>query len=133
MVAGGQVDQIVNIARLGVLNLTVKRHLSVFRDVRQLVVFLAVALAVGVVLSFIVWRVRQPAKMTGDFNIAVAKFGEVQGSENAEMIASDRAANISNVLFNFLGREYDASGMGLDVQVAHKNMPLVIGSKDAEI
>ena len=86
VVAGGQVDQIVNIARLGVLNLTVKRHVSVFRDVRQLVVFLAVALAVGTVLSFIVWKGRQPAKMTGDFNIAVAEFGQV--AENAEMMTS---------------------------------------------
>ncbi len=130
VVSGGQVDQIVNIARLGVLNLTVKRYLFLFKDVRQLITFLVSVLLVITATATLYWRVEQPAKMTGDFNIAVATFGE--GTGDGETRKSGRASTISNRLFSFLDSEFSTSNLGIDVQLAHKNMPLVTDDRDAK-
>ena len=68
-------------------------------SVKALVILLAgLALTAGVVLG---WRylAHKPAVMTGDFNIAVAEFGEVtdQGLQ-----ASAQSRQISQQLFDFL-------------------------------
>lgn len=129
MITGGQVDQIVNVARLGVLNLTVKRYLYVFKDVAQLIVFLLVLAVVGVAIGYGVWRGQQPRVMTGDFNIAVADFGEVD-NEGRLRVTSD-SSKISQALANYLDSEYTSGDFGLDVQVSHERMPLVEEDREA--
>lgn len=131
MVTGGHVDQIVNVARLGVLNLTVKRYLYVFKDVVQLVVFLTAVVLVGLVAGYFVWQAQQPTRMRGDFNIAVAKFGEV-GSDGRLRTTGD-SAKISRALANYLDSEFSTSDFGLMVEVGHERMPLVEEDRQARI
>jgi len=129
MITGGQVDQIVNVARLGVLNLTVKRYLYVFKDVAQLVVFLLAVAVVGVAIGYAVWRAQQPQVMTGDFNIAVADFGEVDS--NGRLRITSDSSKISRALANYLDSEYTSGDFGLQVQVSHDRMPLVEEDRQA--
>lgn len=123
MVTGGHVDQIINVARLGVLNLTVKRYLYVFRDVAQLITFLTAVVLVSMVIGYLAWRAQQPTTMTGNFNIAVAQFGEV-GSDGKIHVSGD-SAKISQALANYLESEYRTTDFGIEVEVSHAHMPLV--------
>lgn len=126
VVTGGHVDQIVNIAKLGMLNLTVRRYLYVFRDLKQLIVTLAALILVLAVTTGIIWKVRQPAVLDGEFNIAIAEFAESPPS--AQPIA---AAVASEMLFNTLTDEYRGGRFG-DVQVGHARMPVVSDAGEAE-
>jgi tetratricopeptide (TPR) repeat protein len=130
MVTGGHVDQIVNVARLGVLNLTVKRYLYVFKNVAQLVVFLTAVVLVAMVAVFLLWRAQQPAELSGDFNIAVAKFGEVDN--DGKLRVTRDSAKISQALANYLDSEYSTTDFGLVVQVSHDRMPLVEEDRQAQ-
>ncbi len=94
-----------------------------FRDTRQLVIFISIFLLVSGGIAGGYWYSKQPSKMTGNFNVAVAQFGEIQ--ENGSIKSSLHAEKISSTLFGFLDSEYQASGLGLDVQISHKNMPLI--------
>lgn len=102
-----------------------------FRDTRQLVIviFVFLLLSGGIVVGY--WYSKQPATMTGNFNIAIAQFGEIQ--EDGSIKSSVNAEKISSTLFGFLDSEYRASGLGLNLQVSHKNMPLVTEDMEAEI
>lgn len=126
IVTGGQVDEIINIARLGVLNLTIRRYLYVFRDVRQLLVFLAVVVLGITAVIYLRWLSNQPAVMTGDFNIAVAQFTEEPASANPIT-----APIVSQMLFNFLENEYQLSGLG-NVQVAQDKIGVVTEANEAK-
>ncbi len=126
IVTGGQVDQIVNIARLGVLNLTVKRHLSVFRDVKQVALFLSFLLAIGTGIGFGAWRLSQPGRMSGDFNIAVAEFSELPEAPDPTL-----APIASQMLFSFLDAEYELGEFGLEIQVAHDKIGAIPGAAEA--
>jgi tetratricopeptide (TPR) repeat protein len=123
---GGHVDQIVNIAKLGMLNLTVRRYLYVFRDLKQLIVTLAALILVLAVTAGIIWKIRQPAVLDGDFNIAIAEFAE--SPPTSQPIA---AAVASEMLFNTLTDEYRGGRFG-DVQVGHARMPVVSDAGEAE-
>lgn len=105
-------------------------HLYFFKDLKQLAFFLLFTLLVVSGISSGIWYANQPRKMAGTFNIAVAQFGEI--SENGEIKPSAHAEKISSTLFNYLDSEYRASGLGLTVQVSHKNMPLIIEDAQAE-
>ena len=76
------------------------------------------------------WYAIQPKEMTGDFNIAVAQFGEIQ--PNGDIKPSAQAEKISSALFNFLDSEYRTTGLGFTVEIAHKNMPLILEESQAE-
>ena len=102
----------------------------IFRDTKQLAIFIVTVLLVAGGITFSIWYSLQPRRMTGNFNIAVAQFGEI--TENGSVQSSARAEKISSTLFNFLDSEYRASGLGLSVQVAHQNMPLIIEDAQAE-
>jgi len=114
VVTGGQVDQIINIARLGVLNLhlTQKKYLSIFRDVKQLLIFISIVLLVAAGVTYSVWLSNQPRRLDGEFNIAVAEFIEKPVTKNPET-----APGISQNLYSFLDREYES--FEADVQVTH--------------
>jgi tetratricopeptide (TPR) repeat protein len=129
IVTGGQIDQIINIARLGVLNLTVKKSYFAFRDVKQQGLFLATVILVGIVIYGIYWYFSQPGVMDGDFNIAVAQFGEV--TENG-VESSAMATQLSNRLFDFLDSQFGATDFDFDIQVTHKNIPIIVGDTEAE-
>lgn len=102
----------------------------VFRDTKQLIITIVTLLLVMGSISGGYWYSKQPRKMTGNFNIAIAQFGEIQADGSVK--PSAKAEKISSTLFNFLDSEYRASGLGLTVQVAHKNMPLIIEDSQAE-
>jgi tetratricopeptide (TPR) repeat protein len=102
----------------------------VFRDTKQLIISIIAFLLVTGGVSGGYWYSKQPEKMTGNFNISVAQFGEIQADGSIKPSAN--AEKISSTLFNFLDSEYRASGLGLTVQVAHKNMPLIIEDAQAE-
>lgn len=127
IVTGGHVDQIINIARLGVLSLTVKKYFYVFRNVRQVVAFLLIVLLAGAGIAYGVWRASQPQWMDGDFNIAVAEFVEVPGSTRPTI-----APIVSRMLSNFLDDEYELSEFELTVQVQHDKIGVVHGPVEAE-
>lgn len=130
LVTGGQVDQIINIARLGVLNLTVKRYLYVFRSAWQVAVTLLFLLLVGGGVWYGVWRSGQPRRMTGDFNIAIAQFGQV--TDQGKIERTGQTKSISNALFHYLQSAYRAAEFGLEVQLTQKNIPLIEEDADAE-
>jgi tetratricopeptide (TPR) repeat protein len=130
VVTGGQVDQIINIARLGVLSLTVKRYFYVFRTIRQVIAFLAIIVLVGAGIAFGVWRAAQPEPFPVDsdsFNIAVAEFAEIPESPNPAI-----APIVSSQLFNFLDSTYRLDEFGLKVRVRHEKIGIIHGPAEAE-
>ena len=129
VVTGGQVDQIINVAKLGVLNMTVKKSYFAFRDIKQLALFLSTILMVAVFIYGGYWYLSQPIEMDGDFNIAVAQFGEV--TENG-VEKSTTATQLSDRLFGFLDSEFADLDFGVDIQFTHKNIPIIIEESEAE-
>lgn len=105
-------------------------NIYLFKDIKQLALFLAFLLFLSAAISGAYWYSKQPQKMTGNFNIAVAQFGEIQ--EDGSVVPSAKAQTIRNMLFNFMDSEYRASGLGLTVQVTQKNMPYIAEVAEAE-
>lgn len=96
---------------------------------RAVIVILA-AVAIAAVVSLYLYRIAQkPAQMTGDFNVAVAQFGEVT---DEGIVSSALATQISKLLFDFLDSEYKATDFGLDIQVAHKKIGVLTEDREAE-
>lgn len=104
-------------------------NIYVFKDVRQLVVFLGFLILVSGTIGGTYWYSIQPKKLTGDYNIAIAQFGEIQ--EEGKIKPSQNAEKIRMKLFRGLQSEYDGSVLGFSVQVENKNMPLVTTDSDA--
>lgn len=102
-----------------------------FRDTKQLVIVIVVFLLLIIGIAGGYWSSKQPSKMTGDFNIAVAQFGEIQADGTIK--PSVHAEKISSTLFGFLDSEYQASELSLSVQVSHKNMPLITEDIEAGV
>ena len=127
IVTGGQVDQIINIARLGVLNLTLKKYFYFFRDVKQLLTFLLIVIAVSAGIGYVVWAVAQPDRMVGDFNIAVAEYAEIPESPNPII-----APIASQILFNYIDNEYQDDDLDIKVKVQHDKIPVIGEVAEAE-
>lgn len=72
---------------------------------------------------------QKPAVMTGDFNIAIAEFGEVT---DQGIVSSARATHISNLLFDFLDSEFKATDFGLNVQVTHNKIGIISEDREAK-
>jgi len=88
------------------------------------------ALAIAAISLFYLYRTAQkPARMTGDFNIAVAQLGEVT---DEGIVSSALATQISKLLLDFLDSEYKATDFGLDIQVAHKKIGILTEDREAE-
>src|SRR5258706_886867 len=100
-----------------------------FKDVKQLAFFLIFLIIILGSIAGSYWYSKQPKKMTGSYNIAIAQFGEIQANG---VNSSSTAEKISSTLFNFLDSEYRASGLGLTVQVEHENIPLINEDSQAE-
>ena len=81
------------------------------------VLFLA---AGGVYLLF--FRMRGPTEMTGEFNIAVAQFGQIGADGSVQ--ASEDGARLSQWLFERLQTETQNMGQTLNVQVWHDSLDL---------
>jgi tetratricopeptide (TPR) repeat protein len=96
---------------------------------RAVIVILA-AVAIAAVVSLHLYRMAQkPGQMTGDFNVAVAQFGEVTDEGT---VSSALATQISKLLFDFLDSEYKATDFGLDIQVAQKKIGILTENREAE-
>lgn len=80
-------------------------------------------------LAYLYNAAQKPARMTGDFNVAVAQFGEVT---DKGIVSSARATQIGKLLFDFLDSEYKATDFGLKVQVAHDKIGILTEDKEAE-
>jgi tetratricopeptide (TPR) repeat protein len=94
------------------------------------VIAILTTVAIAAVVSLYLYRIAQkPAQMTGDFNVAVAQFGEVT---DEGIVSSALATQISKLLFDFLDSEYKATDFGLDIQVAHKKIGILIEDREAE-
>lgn len=128
LVAGGNVEQLVNIARLGVLVLKVEqtRIFYFFRDVRQVVAFLLTLVLVASAVSYGIWLSRQPQVMTGDFNIAVAEFHETSTPGATTGVATI----LSQKLATFLDQEYQLINFE-EVQVAHDKIGVIREAEQA--
>ena len=107
-----------------------KLNIYVFKDIQQLIIFLAVVIVVIAGIAGGVWYYKQPKIMTGNFNIAVAQFGEIR--EDGSVGPSAKAQKIRSILFDFMDSEYRATGLGLTVQVTQKNMPFIAEGAEAE-
>lgn len=131
LVTGGRVEQLVNIARLGVLVIQVEQTwiVRVFQDVRQVVAFLVILLLALTAVSLAVWRSRQPAVMRGDFNVAVATFAEANTTNPA---ADGRiAAAVSRRIAAFLDQEAQLISAET-VQVAHDKIGVITDGAQAQ-
>ena len=127
VVTGGQVDQIINIARLDELKTTKLFYL--FRDTKQVVVFLLILIAVASSISYIYWRSQQPEWMPEDgFNIAIAQIGQVteKGVE-----ATEDTTKFTIALSHYLSTQTGQDDFGLDVYVSNKKMPILMDEAGA--
>jgi len=89
-----------------------------------------VALAIAAIGVFYLYNIAQkPDRMTGDFNIAVAQFGEVT---DEGIVSSAEVTHISKLLFDFLDSEYKATDFGLDIQVAQEKIGILTEDREAE-
>lgn len=90
----------------------------------KIVLILLVALAV-IAAGVFYWRYRaqKPEVMTGDFNIAIAQFYELnaQGKETPTKLSS----KISQELTGFLKKEFGDKVVGVRIEVAHDRMPII--------
>lgn len=109
---------------------------QVFGNVRVYLVSLKTALAVVVLLLVLAGAIalayslsQRPARMAGDFNIAVAQFGE---ETDQGVVTTARANQISKLLFDFLDSEYRATDFGLKVEVAHDKIGVIVEARQAE-
>lgn len=127
VVTGGEVDKIVNIARLGVLNLTVRRYFNFFTSVAQVLAFVGTVTAVVGTVAYFTWRSTLPDVMTGDFNIAVAEFAETGRASLDVRIAPA----VSQRIFSFLEGQYQLSSFE-DVQVAHSKIGVIHSAEEAK-
>jgi hypothetical protein len=92
-------------------------------DVRRVLVLLVLvflSLLGGTGFLFITLREVRPAKMTGEFNIAIAEFGEVD--ENGRIRASEAGEILSATIFNRIKKEMQNLPSGLTVQVWHNEV-----------
>ncbi|HSL43710.1 MAG TPA: hypothetical protein VK897_09780 [Anaerolineales bacterium] len=105
-------------------------NIYLFRDVQQLALFLGFLIVVSGTMGGAYWYSIQPKKMTGDYNIAIAQFGEIQ--EDGRIKSSKNAEKIRSTLFDFLDSEYRAAGLGLTIQVEYENLPLIREDAQAE-
>jgi tetratricopeptide (TPR) repeat protein len=95
-----------------------------------IVIIIIAALAVAATGLLYPYRQTQaPDRMTGDFNIAVAQFGEVT---DQGIVPSALATQIGKLLFDFLDSEYRATDFGLNIQVAYKKIGPITESREAE-
>jgi hypothetical protein len=100
-----------------------------FLSPKTAITILAALAIAAASLFYLYYRAQKPARMTGDFNIAVAQFGEVT---DEGIVSSALATQISKLLFDFLDSEYKATDFGLDVQVAHKKIGILTEDREAE-
>jgi tetratricopeptide (TPR) repeat protein len=127
LITGGKIDQLINIGSLD--HLTIEKKISPFRDVKQLLVFLSIFLLVAGGIYAAIWYARQPRKLSGDFNIAIAQFGEIT---DKGIKATALSTTIGNSLLNFLDTEFKSSNLDFAVDVSNQNMPLVTEDAGAE-
>ena len=67
--------------------------------------------------------------MDGDFNIAVAQFGEITENGPEKSVI---ATQLSDRLFGFIDSEFSASDFGIDIQTTHKIIPIIGEDLEAE-
>jgi len=96
---------------------------------RTTIIILAALTIAATSLIYLYCRAQKPARMTGDFNIAVAQFAEVT---DEGIVSSALATHISKLLFDFLDSEYKPTDFGLDLQVAHKKIGILTEGREAE-
>ena len=102
------------------------RYLFIFRSVPQVVAFLLIVIAISAAIAGGFWLSRQPAWMTGDFNIAVAEFEELPKSDKPTI-----APLVSSGLFDNLDSIYKTDNLGLNIQVEHDKISAIHSPAEA--
>ena len=116
--------------RLKIKKTRSRKSRTIINAVRRFAFYLALLIALVGLGGGGYWYAIQPKEMGGDFNIAIAQFGEIQPNGNIK--PSAQAEKISSALFNFLDSEYRTTGLGFTVEISHKNMPLILEEAQAE-
>ncbi len=101
---------------------------SVFRDSRQVAVFVLIPLLAAALVATLIWWTRQPARLDADFNVAVAAIDTTGGSAAQNEQA---AALLQQVVVDELERQLNAV-LDEEVIVSDARMPVVAGEDDAE-
>ncbi len=114
-------------------NINIKKVYQLLSTSAVIVIIIASILSISLAGGWYWWYQlpTPPDKMTGDFNIAVAEFGEV--TDDGTVVSSKIAKEISQELFDFLESEYRQInfGPGLNIEIAHKNMPILGEDQEA--
>jgi tetratricopeptide (TPR) repeat protein len=97
----------------------------IFQGSRPIITLLVGIVLIGTILGSGLWWLRQPRRMTGNFNIAVALFSQ-QG--NAEPNVSQI---VSQQLFRFLDDQAKLITFE-NVQVSHKNIGVITSAEEAK-
>ncbi|SRR6266545_2552388 len=116
---GGSVGEIINVGQLDKLDI----HYYIFSDVWQVLALLVGVVIIGSTIFISAWWLRQPQRMTGNFNIAVAEF--VQTGEAASV-----APVVSQRIFSILEGQYKLSSFEI-VQVAHDKIGVITNAEEA--
>lgn len=96
----------------------------VLQNSRPVLTFLIGVVLIGTAIASLYWWSRQPRRMTGDFNIAVAQFAQTGDSTR------DIAESVSQNVFRYLDDQANLITFE-DVQVAHKNIRLISSAEEA--
>jgi tetratricopeptide (TPR) repeat protein len=116
---GGSVGEIINVGQLDKLDI----HYYVFSSVWQVLTVLLGVVIIGSIVSIGIWWFRQPQRMTGDFNIAVAKFVQTGEADSVAPVVSQR-------IFSMLDGQYKLSSFEV-VQVAHDKIGVITNAEEA--
>jgi len=101
---------------------------SVFRDSRQVAIFVLIPLLAAALVATLIWWTRQPARLDADFNVAVAAIDATGGSRAQN---DQAAALLQQVVVDELERELNAA-LDEEVIVSDARMPLVEDEGDAK-
>ena len=92
-------------------------------SLKSILAILVITLMIGG-FSLSVWQyLNRPPNLQGEFNIAIADFGEF--NSQGEIVSSVSGQRISQALLLFLQSEFESQPFGLEVVVSNNNMPLI--------
>ncbi len=97
-----------------------------WRGVAQVLTLVGSLALIALIIFGVVWWQSQPAKMTGDFNVAIAQFNYESFDDGF-----DAATKLTRDLNSAIDKALTDAGLG-EADVTYNKMPLVVNNTEAE-